>query len=299
MLTVRAEVTADELAAFEAELAILLNSLIVSGLTIMAWDWFEYLPEDVRLLFHQKIRVPTAVYFGARSPQFMGVAPTFYRMGPTAPMFIFTVHRGLVSLLLYFRVHALYLSNFLVRSVFILAMLAIIAVSLLYTEKSGVVSGGFDIMVFIAILYKLAWRSEVKEGVTEPKMRTSFWLPFKRNSHSKIADRFLWDSLFYVLWLLTPTSSLTIVVKIPQIMYFDIQIGSRWNMDTMYVDAVIVCVVACKIFRDMKLGLPGISGKAVSDGYQLSVAKPQSALAFGNRGANTINTSLFEHSSEA
>ncbi|KAF9523758.1 hypothetical protein CPB83DRAFT_657391 [Crepidotus variabilis] len=240
------------------------HSFIVSCLTVTLWDFLEFIPEDVRLFQEFPLKLAYVVYEAARlSTVAWFISNIIHTSNPKVNMShlyvaFFVLQRGTTSMLFYLRVHALYQSNRYVQISFGLALVAVIVIAGTFFEFSGVACGVFDVCIFFAILWKLGWQPAVQQPRAEAGRsgnRWGFWRPFKRNHVNQVRERFLRDSLLYVL--------LAILIKIPQIILL-VQTNHDWELLTwvacsMYVDIVISSVMSSKIFRDMKLGLPGLS----------------------------------------
>ncbi|KAF9529961.1 hypothetical protein CPB83DRAFT_851900 [Crepidotus variabilis] len=107
---------------------------------------------------------------------------------------------------------------------------------------------GFDTCIVIAVMYKIDIGY-----LSEQESKKRWWirvrLVFTRKSITKLSVRFLQDNLVYYM--------MTVLLKALQIviMYF---VGPMLAPATVCLDAVFVCILTCKIFRDLKLGLSGL-----------------------------------------
>ncbi|KAF9523970.1 hypothetical protein CPB83DRAFT_886588 [Crepidotus variabilis] len=202
--------------------------VLLSGITLMIWDFVENVLDDILLFTAHPVRLPSVVYLLAR------MSTLAFLISMLAPSNVHTT-----SILLYFRVHALYRSNRWVQVFFLISCLGVIASCFIWAMVSGLCSGIFDIAIAIAILIhlRLGWLRGVGQR---------FWLPFRSRPEAPITDKILQDSLGYVL--------LAVVIKIPQILLVSALAGGYWELYSVYLDAAIMCIISAKIFRDMKLG---------------------------------------------
>ncbi|KAF9523757.1 hypothetical protein CPB83DRAFT_862437 [Crepidotus variabilis] len=241
------------------------HSFIISCLTIALWDFLEFVPEDVCLFQDHPLRLASLVYEASRLSTFVWFMTNLIhshnsRVNMTYVYVAASVlQRGTTSMLFYFRVHALYNSNRYVQTFFGAALAAVIVIAGTLFEFSGVACGMFDVCIFIAILCKLGWQSPGRE-MGKSGGRRGFWSPFEPGRVDRIRGRFLVDSLVYVL--------LAIVIKIPQIILL-VWTNRHWESLTwvacsVYVDIVVSSITASKVFRDMKLGLPGLAEATTS-----------------------------------
>ncbi|KAF9522530.1 hypothetical protein CPB83DRAFT_911283 [Crepidotus variabilis] len=262
---------------------------IVSGFTVVVWDILENVPAELRLYQEHPFRFPSIIYFSSRVftlalfvrlvaislNQSDSLIYTFHNtaitvdyplFSPSAKTFIFLVvtQRGFTSLLFYLRVQTFYPSNLWIRGLFILALGGTMISCGLIFRMSGAISGIFDLLVFLAILWRLGRRPGSTHEVTSrfgwPLHSWTFWAPFRHNEVYQISDRLLQDSLLYLL--------LVIAIKLPQLIYLassedrtwhlPIQTSRTWLLDTLCLDIAISSVTSSRISRDMKLGLPGL-----------------------------------------
>ncbi|KAF9524712.1 hypothetical protein CPB83DRAFT_897642 [Crepidotus variabilis] len=269
------------------------HSFIVSCLTVTLWDFLEFIPEDIRLFQEHPFSVASFAYEAARVSTLMWfVSNIVHSTNPNINMnylyvACFVLQRGTTSMLFYLRVYALYRSNRTVQVIFGIALLVVIIVAGSFFQFSGVVCGVFDVGVFFAILKKLGWQPEVAHMKSRRRRSDgwklwSFWSPFQRNHVNQIRERFLRDSLMYVL--------LAIVVKIPQIILL-VRTNHDWELLTwvacsIYVDLVISSVTSSRIFRDMKLGLHTrleVSSGVLSDISVSSLSHLEFRVQLGSR----------------
>ncbi|KAF9524717.1 hypothetical protein CPB83DRAFT_897645 [Crepidotus variabilis] len=264
---------------------------MVSCLTIIVFDMIIHIPEDVSLLCHHQIRLPTLAYAATRSSTLATLILTLIFDADKADSisiakfnvqqsvhfairraFFLTsvVQRGLTCLMFYIRVRALYRSNYYVQISLALSLLGVMASCLIAAPLSGLVNGAFDMAVFSAILWKLGCRPvvfESQDSVGKPVVRFTFWSPFKRSRVYQISDRFLLDSLLAVL--------ISIIVKIPQIIFVSSKQYDGWLTPAMYLDVVFGCLAASHVFRDMKL--QALHG---NDTFTLSIRQSKMEFAF-------------------
>ncbi|KAF9523753.1 hypothetical protein CPB83DRAFT_862417 [Crepidotus variabilis] len=270
---------------------------IVAGFTIMAWDILENIPADIRLFHEHSIQLPSLIYSTART--FTLALFVFFLVvdlaggfggGPTGlPYFCFpvflqmrfwhsiswlftillTIQRTLTSSILYLRVRALYKPNPRLPSFFLLLLVNITVVSVLLFGLPGVGAIAFDLLKFIAVLWKLGRRPALyadRPMKQKSGLLWSFWVPFRRRRMNQVTDRMLQDTLLYLL--------LAIAIKIPQFIWLvRSTVASDWTLYTFYLDTTISCVISSKIFRDMKLGLPGLSEGPVTSTQALTQSK--------------------------
>ncbi|KAF9523756.1 hypothetical protein CPB83DRAFT_910460 [Crepidotus variabilis] len=241
------------------------HSFIVSCFTVTLWDFLEFIPEDVRLFQEFPLSLANIVYEALRLSTFVWFMANLIhshnsRVNMTYVYVIASVlQRGTTSMLFYLRVHALYISNRYIQAFFGAALVVVIVVATTLFEFSGVACGMFDVCIFIAILCKLGWQPPGRE-MGKSGGRRGFWSPFEPGRVDRIRGRFLVDSLVYVL--------LAIVIKIPQIILL-VWTNHHWESLTwvacsVYVDIVVSSITASKVFRDMKLGLPGLAEATTS-----------------------------------
>ncbi|KAF9523759.1 hypothetical protein CPB83DRAFT_910462 [Crepidotus variabilis] len=255
----------------------LLGCCIVASLTIVAWDFVTYVPEDVRLLKEYRIRLPTIVYLSARivtlaafvqalitasqfhfsfangKPSVVGsVVHGLETSDPLSHRILLIVQRALTSLLLYLRVDALYQSNRYIQAFFGASILAILAGGVLSNLIAGISTGAFDLFIFAAIIFKLGWLPAVHPSGGSEEVLGRYKMFFKQNRERDFADRILQDSLYYVV--------IAILLKIPQIAYLTVRSSDYWLVSTVLLDPIFTCIISCKIFRDMKLGRSWLNG---------------------------------------
>lgn len=176
-----------------------------------------------------------------------------------AKLVMVMLQRTSISLMLYLRVHAIYPSNRYIQITFLFLITGVALSCIVAPYYSGFTSGCFDLAILLAIFWKLVWKSGAHWQTTVLSL-------FRSGTSGQIRDRFLRDSLFYVLWalcfiltmeelidLLLSHDSVTVLIKIPQI-YFWTARTPFWPTFMMMPDAVITCILAGKIYRDMKLG---------------------------------------------
>ncbi|KAF9524722.1 hypothetical protein CPB83DRAFT_886075 [Crepidotus variabilis] len=240
------------------------GSSVFSSLTIMTWDFLGHIPEDVRLLQGYRVTLPLIVYLIARIST-LAFLLSAIEDGPRLTGGIILartdalllIQRGSTSILLYLRVHALYQSNLYVKILFWICLLGVTASCVLKDSMSGICSGIFDVFVFCAIFWKLGWYPDTRVIGGRQQVCWKFRIPFRRKPDHTLTDRILQDSLYYLL--------VAIALKIFQIPFLVPPLSAvkhprylGWYTLTFILDAVLVCIISSKIFRDMKLGLPGL-----------------------------------------
>ncbi|KAF9523751.1 hypothetical protein CPB83DRAFT_910458 [Crepidotus variabilis] len=262
--------------------------VIASSFTIAICDILENGPAEVRLYQDHSMKFPSIVYFASRAATMIvfvllavltltspsntvavydhaGFDFRKLTLGLKVFVVLITIQRGFTSLVFYLRVYALYRSNYWVHGCFMVTLGGTLVSCGLYFGFSGTIV--FDSLVFLAILRKLGWRAISREGslnAGESGGHWSFWVPFKRTEAYQISDRFLQDSLLYLL--------LAISIKVPQVYYWaaskqvllirgtlvQTYPAQDFTLDIIYLDIAINCATSSKIFRDMKLGQPGL-----------------------------------------
>ncbi|KAF9522557.1 hypothetical protein CPB83DRAFT_864303 [Crepidotus variabilis] len=274
---------------------------ILSSLTISICDILENVPSEFRLYSEHAIKFPSIVYLGARAstlavfvlftvialnyqPEtvvyvfdnkialFQSTSQQFPSIGSITNNFFISVfiQRGFTSLLFYSRVHAIYRTNYWIQGFFLIALGITMASCWIAFRSSSIISGVFDLLVFFAILWKLRWHPTTYPGSRRARnlpVDWSFCVPFKRSQPHNITTRLLRESLWSLL--------LAIAVKIPQFYYWASEGPPTsnplrdWFSDTIYFDIAMSSIISAKIFRDMKLGRPGL----FESGLDSNVAK--------------------------
>ncbi|KAF9524720.1 hypothetical protein CPB83DRAFT_886073 [Crepidotus variabilis] len=276
-------------------------SCVLFSFTVLACDLFEFIPEDVVLLREHLIRLPTAVYMGARMTTVGFVVLAFISTKIMACKFsilttaFFTAARGLTSLLIYLRVHALYMTIWPIQLLFILALAGVVVSCAAQPRLSGLTSVLFDFGVFVALVWKLGWRPSIRRvrrdalpnesGEVEVEIFQRFWFPLRRRPEPEhqLIDRVLQDSLLYIV--------LAISLKIPQIFYFANRSPcSRpvgyWQNHSIFLDVIGICTISCKIFRDIKLG------SSASSVFDSDEPLDASVMAFGSNTGLSVGSKV-------
>ncbi|KAF9522100.1 hypothetical protein CPB83DRAFT_911541 [Crepidotus variabilis] len=246
--------------------------ILSASLSLLACDLMENLVEDRRLVTEYKLSFPLFTYWIARISTyayFVGAFAYYSNMnsiiGIEIIVWFVLVQRASTSLLLYFRVHALHRSNRYIQIFFVSYLLAIVASHIAITvafitskvKPSTIcychnpcfvpfILLGFDSCIIIAFIQK------VKAGyLPEEDRKQGWWLRnvFHPRSMHELASRLLQDNLVYYM--------MTVLLK-------TIWIGAtatgnaNFIIASIYLDTVCVCIITCKIYRDMRLGLPGL-----------------------------------------
>lgn len=107
---------------------------------------------------------------------------------------VLVLQRTSTAMMFYLRVHAIYPSSShrYLQGIFLFLIVDIAFSCVITPYFSGFVNGAFDLAIFFVIFWKLVWSNEDQ---------TTIRSLFRFDTRGRITDRFLRDSLFYVLWV--------------------------------------------------------------------------------------------------
>ncbi|KAF9523752.1 hypothetical protein CPB83DRAFT_657285 [Crepidotus variabilis] len=252
--------TSDSISGTSTELQMRQTEIyfFLSSSTIVILDFLENIVADYSLCQHHSIRLPTVVYFASR----LFTLALFMQIGVILFKPANGIEHNYVSLFsrlsVYWHLKPLYfwgssspstrtkLAGFLG-----LALGGAVVFAVVNFNVAGVASGIFDLLIFLAVLWKLGWRVSISRASVMGGMKWTFWVPFKRDRVHRISDRLLEECLIYLL--------IVIIIKIPQIISVAEERRNPVTIFSLYLDIAISNIMSSKIFRDMKLGLPGLS----------------------------------------
>ncbi|KAF9524727.1 hypothetical protein CPB83DRAFT_860789 [Crepidotus variabilis] len=281
--------------------------IVVGCLSIMLWDILQYFPEDYQVVLKPNCKCKTTVFVIARLSAFafllesalVDTAPIGHcRVVNTLGCVLFLLNRSSVSLLFYFRVVAVWNRNRYIVGFFTITWLLVVAGSVLaifatrgdhigptqyclvvvtqdFLFLAAVAESVNDMLVCAAITYKLAEDGQ-HLGVLRGGRSLFIW---RRVSFGRLSERFMQDTQLYLL--------ITFCIKIPEIIAFFVlrqKVGSVISIVLAFPDTVVVNVMASKVFRNMKLGKPGLLPAQQTQG---SVN-----LSFVRAGVDTAPTEL-------
>ncbi|KAF9530535.1 hypothetical protein CPB83DRAFT_850496 [Crepidotus variabilis] len=267
--------------AMEFELG---HYVIVGSMAVMVWDFIISIPEDFRLVRKTKLTFMTGVFLAMRVTAVLSLL--YATIVDTAKLqdcarhenidlILFMVNRTCTSFLFYSRVLAVYRRNHCVLAFFGALWLFVIgSASTLFKVVTGSNVGPtpycavevqkgtllfltpaaeavFDTSLCIAVTYRLV----SLRSTPETRHTWKRWLAIDKDQNRSLSDRFLRDSQLYFL--------LTACIKVPElIMMIALAVGtssiSPIQFVLVYPDLLIVNVLASKIYRNMRLGQPGL-----------------------------------------
>ncbi|KAF9528372.1 hypothetical protein CPB83DRAFT_344974 [Crepidotus variabilis] len=300
-----------------AQLVVPVQYIIVASVAIMIWDIMNNFLVDVRLSRQWKRSYMTIIFIVSR---FTGFAFLFtdLLLIVSAPgnctalakitCSFFVVNRSCISLIFYTRVYAVYRRSNAIKIVFgFLWLLVVGGAALSLVDGTSVPLGPdgycvtyftrpkllvitaateavYDLMVCIAVTYRIrraGFSTHVPEhsGSITSKIRYFF---MRRTSGQKISERVLQDSQIYFV--------ITALIKIPEIVIIvlyatGVETASIIQVALAFPDAVVVNVIATKVYRNLKLGLPGLYPVAAqtSEELELSTLMVKGPENFHNR----------------
>ncbi|KAF9533120.1 hypothetical protein CPB83DRAFT_845862 [Crepidotus variabilis] len=251
--------------------------VVVTSLGIMFWDILNYVPSDYEVIFQTKFTWKIIVFLVARvSPVgfllSMSLAVTSDRVSCRALhnswCALFLIAKTSTSLLFYFRVSALYHGNRFVSIFFAITLVTLTgAACLLFKGMTSFHIGptsycGITIIpqyvlwvtvaeVFNDILTSMAIIHKLGGNTWQERKRT--WIRAFRPSRGRMMQVFMQDSLIYYLIAISLN-----VFKIACFFALSSKTDSSIRILAGVPNTVVINSIALRVFRNMKLGLPGL-----------------------------------------
>ncbi|KDR82533.1 hypothetical protein GALMADRAFT_87907 [Galerina marginata CBS 339.88] len=266
---------------------------IVVSLTIIIWDILHNLQEDWRLVFKERIRFATLVYFTSRTGAlayavvkivFLSVPIKNCAQLELVGLVLYLITTCSTAFLFYIRVCAVYNNNKFVVAFFGLTWLGVLGGSVTiiegvtgthlgptpfclnivaheYIVTSSIAGLINDLTVFAAITYKFGRANIDASGKSTSKGVSTF---FNGDSLPAFSKAMLQDSQVYYLIAVTMNATVLIV-------FYAAASVRKSPIRVMFIalNTVLVSILACRVFRNQKLGrhkaFMGIASSASTD----------------------------------
>ncbi|KAF8154582.1 hypothetical protein B0H34DRAFT_529566 [Crassisporium funariophilum] len=263
---------------------------LVASLTLIIWDILNHLKDDYNMLFKHRVSYPTVIYFVSRITTFgYSLGKMIILTAPVHPAqclkfsnangIIFIIAMSSTTLLFYLRVCAVYNQNIYVRLFFGTTWLGclggaatgvtgVVGIPLsrspdstrtlcidqirhLYIMSSTVILMVNDTLAFAAITYKLGLSNYRDQDMSKKTLLRLFF----GESLPAFSKALLQDSQVYFLMALSATATFLIT-------FFTIDASSPtspFRLIFLVPTLVLVNIMACRIFRNTKLGRAGMT----------------------------------------